>query len=152
MDAQESRTVASNSNTSSKLARIPREKLSFSDIFTKQIPDFHLLRSHLYREGRLLDKCVLKIFKLTTKILKKEDNVLEIQEPVIMVGDIHGQFYDLLRLLELGGPLDEENPNRQYLFLGDYVDRGMFGIECMLMICVLKIGYPNQMHLLRGKY
>ena len=129
---------------------LPRETLSSSDVFKKGFPDLGRLRGHLSKQGRLEVSCVLRIFKQAKKLLSREENVLELEQPVIMVGDIHGQFYDLLRLLDLGGPLGSLSPTNQYLFLGDYVDRGMFGMECIIVLCALKIAYPKKMHLLRG--
>lgn len=89
------------------------------------MPDLAFLREHLRREGRLTDKQALKILNSTKNMLSKEPNLLRIPAPITICGDVHGQYYDLLKLLEVGG----DPADTRYLFLGDYVDRGYFSIE-----------------------
>ena len=73
-------------------------------------------------QGKLLPEAVVRAlcFKLK-EMLIRESNVVHIQTPVTVVGDIHGQFHDLLEIFQIGGPV----PDTNYLFLGDYVDRGL---------------------------
>jgi len=74
--------------------------------------------------------------------------LLEIKAPVKVCGDIHGQYYDMLRMLEYGGLPPESN----YLFLGDYVDRGRQGIETICLLFAFKIRYPECINILRGNH
>lgn len=82
------------------------------------------------------------------EILVKESNVVHIQAPVSVVGDVHGQFYDLLEIFRIGG----QCPDTNYLFLGDYVDRGYHSVETMTLLCLLKLRYPDRIWLLRGNH
>ena len=68
---------------------------------------------------------------------------------ITVVGDIHGQFYDLLHIFEINGFPSEDNI---YVFNGDYVDRGLFGTECIVTLISLKLLYPNYMFMSRGNH
>lgn len=80
-------------------------------------------------------------------IFEKESNILDIKGDIIIVGDIHGSLHDLLRILKF----IQEN-NSKALFLGDYVDRGNFSLECITLLFALKVMYPEKYYLIRGNH
>jgi len=101
------------------------------------------------RECKYLAEADLK--KLCDKVkelLLEESNVQPVSSPVTICGDIHGQFYDLLELFRTGG----EPPETNYIFMGDYVDRGYYSLETFTLLLLLKARYPDRITLLRGNH
>jgi serine/threonine-protein phosphatase PP1 catalytic subunit len=82
------------------------------------------------------------------KALRADPIILSISSPINVIGDIYGQFYDLLTFFQRGGL----PPKTHYLFLGDYVDRGHNSVETISYLLALKIKYPQQVYLLRGNH
>jgi len=109
-----------------------------------------------------LDKFIEKLYKCTPlkenevkfliekakEIFSQETNVQFVRAPVTVCGDIHGQYYDLMELFKIAGKCPETN----YLFMGDYVDRGYFSIETISLLLCLKLRYPNRIYLTRGNH
>jgi len=81
-------------------------------------------------------------------IFLSQPALLELEAPIKICGDVHGQYYDLLRLLEYGGFPPESN----YLFLGDYVDRGRQSLETICLLLAYKIKFPENFFILRGNH
>ena len=67
--------------------------------------------------------------------MTKESNVQEVKCPVTVCGDVHGQFHDLMELFRIGG----KSPDTNYLFMGDYVDRGYYSVETVTLLVTLKV-------------
>uniref|UniRef100_A0A0E0LZA9 Serine/threonine-protein phosphatase n=1 Tax=Oryza punctata TaxID=4537 RepID=A0A0E0LZA9_ORYPU len=82
------------------------------------------------------------------EILVEESNVQRVDAPVTICGDIHGQFYDMKELFKVGG----DCPKTNYLFLGDFVDRGFYSVETFLLLLALKVRYPDRITLIRGNH
>jgi diadenosine tetraphosphatase ApaH/serine/threonine PP2A family protein phosphatase len=74
--------------------------------------------------------------------------VVSVDAPVTICGDIHGQFHDLMELFRVGGDV----PDTNYLFMGDFVDRGFYSLESFLLLLCLKVRYPDRITLIRGNH
>lgn len=118
-------------------------EINFSDIgyLDKQI-------EQLLQCMPLAEDCIKKLCEKAKEILVNESNVQPVKTPVTICGDIHGQFYDLKELFKIGGEL----PDNNYLFMGDYVDRGYYSVETVTLLVTLKVRYPNRITILRGNH
>ncbi|XP_047966880.1 serine/threonine-protein phosphatase BSL3-like isoform X3 [Salvia hispanica] len=88
------------------------------------------------------------------RIFASEPSVLQLKAPIKIFGDLHGQFGDLMRLFdEYGSPSTAGDiAYIDYLFLGDYVDRGQHSLETITLLLAMKVEHPNQIHLIRGNH
>ena len=112
------------------------------------MPNWHLLKSFLSREGPITKEQIVKLLMKTLNVFKDEPNLVNIPEPICIVGDIHGQYADLLNMISKAG----EPGGLNYLFMGDYVDRGVFGVEVCILLFSLKLNFPKNVVLLRGNH
>lgn len=94
------------------------------------------------------ESILLDLVKCSIKTLQKQSPLLEITAPVYVVGDIHGNIFDLIRILIYARP----PPYSRYMFLGDYVDRGQFSIEVVTLLFALQTAYPSHIYLIRGNH
>lgn len=104
--------------------------------------------SRLYKGELLSDREIATVCTLTKELLSEEPNIVLVETPVSVCGDLHGQFNDLLELFRVEGKCPDVN----YLFLGDFVDRGAFGVEVISLLCCLKLRYPRNIVLIRGNH
>ncbi|GAA5892465.1 hypothetical protein JCM8208_005828 [Rhodotorula glutinis] len=91
---------------------------------------------------------ITAICQAAREVFLSQPTLVELSPPVKIVGDVHGQYSDLIRLFEMCG----FPPNANYLFLGDYVDRGKQSLETILLLLCYKVKYPENFFLLRGNH
>lgn len=128
----------------------PHRPLEIDELLSSfsKLPNWKLLKTHLANGGSVSRPAVLYLITQCKFIFERERTILEASDPITIVGDIHGQFYDLLYILEHSqSPLIEK-----FLFLGDYVDRGNYSIEVILLLFSIKINYPYSFLMLRGNH
>ncbi|TVU49175.1 hypothetical protein EJB05_00471, partial [Eragrostis curvula] len=108
-----------------------------------------LLAARGGRDAELTEAEIRQLCAAARAAFLAEPTLLELDSPINICGDIHGQYPDLLRLLEVGG---HPPPSSRYLFLGDYVDRGKQSIETICLLLAYKVRHPGAVFLLRGNH
>lgn len=127
----------------------PIRAITQDELFDKNlIPYWKKVRDFLTREGKLKKSDIIFMISQFVELVSNEPNVIYLDDPISIVGDIHGQYYDLIKIFDV-----VESPDEcKYCFLGDYVDRGSFSIECMILLISLKLCFPDKITLLRGNH
>lgn len=100
------------------------------------------------QQVQLPENQIRMLCQLSREKFLAEPMLVELEAPCNIVGDIHGQYNDLMRHFEKGG----YPPKSNYLFLGDYVDRGKQSLETICLLLAYKLKYPNNLFLLRGNH
>ena len=106
----------------------------------------HIGRPH-YKTSLKADQ-FMDVAKAAREVFLSQSPLLEIEPAIRICGDIHGQYQDLIKIFDLVG----RPPESTYLFLGDYVDRGLYGLEVITLLFCYKIKYPKSIYLLRGNH
>jgi serine/threonine-protein phosphatase PP1 catalytic subunit len=128
--------------------------IAMSDIKDIDLDDFIKRLLDAGYAGKVTKSVCLKNAEIAAICLRAREvflsqpSLLELDAPVKIVGDVHGQYTDLIRMFEMCG----FPPNSNYLFLGDYVDRGKQSLETILLLLCYKLKYPENFFLLRGNH
>jgi len=132
------------------MAKVPQTKNKAGKLAVDEIIA-SLLQVRSARPGKevvLPERQITLLCHAARDIFIKQPILLELEAPIKIVGDVHGQYYDLLRLFEYGNFPPEAN----YLFLGDYVDRGKQSLETVSLLLAYKVKFPENFFLLRGNH
>ena len=123
-----------------KLLSVKKYKIPFKTFFSSS--------SKTSTQVALTESEIQYLIETSKKIFLSQPVFLELEAPITVCGDTHGQYQDLLRLFDIGG----YPPDTNYLFLGDYVDRGKQSIETICLLLAYKIKYEETFFLLRGHH
>jgi diadenosine tetraphosphatase ApaH/serine/threonine PP2A family protein phosphatase len=111
--------------------------------------DFSDIRNRMSCGEIIGEDQVIQLLDCLTEVLLEESNVLVLQSPIIICGDLHGQYEDVELLLELATVTKGSD---KFLFMGDYVDRGHYSLNTFLLLTTYKLEYRTQYFLLRGNH
>ncbi|VVT44929.1 uncharacterized protein SAPINGB_P000581 [Magnusiomyces paraingens] len=143
-----SNTTSTTTPVSAYLSNPARYYLSDALVDSRAIADVDAWIAQLHRCEPLPEATIRTMCDLAREVVAEESNVRPVACPVTVCGDIHGQFHDLEELFRIGGAC----PDTNYLFMGDYVDRGYYSVETVSLLVALKIRYPARITILRGNH
>ena len=113
----------------------------------------NLIKSRNYLKEQGLESMLMKLCDESEAAFRKESRVLKVKSPVVIIGDIHGNLHDLLTLDRSFFSLNSTTFSKHnFLFLGDYIDRGAFSVECIIFLFAIKVLYPKRFLLVRGNH
>ena len=132
----------------------PQRPLAYERVYTKgnDNPNLDLVKQYLMEGGSFSKELIRQTVGRAGAIMLKEPNLVKLDGKATIVGDIHGQFFDLCAMIRKIDQISDDDENNKLLFLGDYVDRGPYGPEVVLYLLTLKIRYPDKVVLLRGNH
>merc|ERR1719353_1275548 len=124
-------------------------------VFTQPVTEEFLdaMSSWQEQQKSISKKSAYEICFAALELFKAEKSIVHVSVPpgteFTVCGDVHGQYYDLINIFKINGKPSEKNP---YLFNGDFVDRGSFSMECILLLFAYKVAYPKHLYLARGNH
>ncbi|KAK8899897.1 hypothetical protein M9Y10_002220 [Tritrichomonas musculus] len=120
---------------------------SFSELLSLSVEDCESV-GHTYAIPKFEENVLSELCQATISTLQLQQPLLILKSPVYVIGDIHGNIFDLIRIFNIAHP----PPASRFLFLGDYVDRGQFSIEVLALLFSLQVAFPDHIYLLRGNH
>mmetsp|Transcript_14807 Transcript_14807/g.23369 ORF Transcript_14807/g.23369 Transcript_14807/m.23369 type:complete len:341 (+) Transcript_14807:141-1163(+) len=128
-------------------SHIPENAIEIDALITDLLK-YRFVKPSAFSATAISESVLVCLCQAAQQVFKEQPMLLDVSGPMKIAGDIHGQFFDLLRMLEYcGSPAD-----CNYLFLGDYVDRGKHSIECLALLLAYKVKYKENFFLLRGNH
>lgn len=123
---------------------------SFSESNSAQILEkiYAIRNKPVGTSARLLRSEILFLINTAQALFLSQPVLLHLSSPLIICGDIHGQLHDLIRIFDIAPP----PPKNSFLFLGDFVDRGLNSIETISILLFYKINFPDRFHMIRGNH
>lgn len=113
--------------------------LFYSKKSNYKLPDYKTILLYLKKQGKLMKDTLINLLNNSKKILKEESNVLYLNDPAVIIGDLNGQYYDLLKIFEISNNFE----TKKYIFLGNYINKGFFSTEILILLLSIKVNITS---------